>query len=784
LRCIAMSGTSATAEAQLLSARVAALRESVLNDDDDLNIPRAGIVTRSYRATEGLPAIRRKARALADVIRNYPVRIDEHELIVGYQHHNSFAGFGFPEMDAGLTSKEGLEAYRQRVKGLDLAGDVKRELLDAGEYWHACRRRSTPDVSVPDYVSRDIAAGVFFGGGTCQGHTVPDYPKVIRIGFDGLAREVERKLASLDPTNPDDLERRAFLEALLEIARAAAELGLRHAEKARELARETTDPARRRELEEIAAMCERVPAHPARTFREALQSLWFCHMIMGWEDPINAHSLGRIDQYLYPYYARDLENGLLTREDALELMECLWLKFYKEYDVQQAVLGGQTPRGDDATNELTYICLDAADFLDLIRCMSVRVHKRTPTRLLRRALKMVSKGGGIPFFFNDEAIIPALLDKGIPLEDARDYAIIGCVEVTIPGRTNPHAVSHMMNLAKCLEFALNDGCDLRTGERVGPSTGNFEDFHSAEQLLAAYKKQFEHFARHAVEHSIIGELNQRRANPLPYHSLLTSDCIEKGRDLTDGGARFNYHSTCAIGIPNVADSIAAVKRLVFEEKAISPADLLSALMRNFDGCEELRQMLLKRAPKYGNDDDYVDLIAADVAEHYCRHMGGYRTPHDGTFFAHLFSFRWNVNPCGKNTNALPDGRKACEPLAYSISAMQGCDTSGLTALFKTLMKMPHHLAAGSSSIIIEIDPSLFRGGGLEKIVGLVKTAIDNGVGQMQFNVVTAETLERARRNPEKYRHVTVRVSGFSARFCTLDADMQDHIIARTKHAEA
>ena len=431
-----------------LLARVQRLKEAVLSDKPDLYVPRALLVTESYAETEGQPQSLRQAKALAMVMERYPVRIDPDERIVGYQQHESGRGVGFAER-WDLTTEEKEQQHLKMIAELDVSDLDKERLRKATEYW---RRRSNrvrvgPDVSPT--IQTEMAAGVYFGSGRCEGHTVPDYEKVLRIGFAGIRAEIVARMERLDLTAPEDIPKKQFLDGAFAITDAACRLGNRYAERARELALAERYPVRKEELEEIVEICDQVPEHPARSFREAIQTLWFAHMIMGWEDGINANSIGRIDQFLYPYYEADRREDRLTRDEARELIECLWLKLYKTYDVQQAILSGQTSDGRDATNDLTYLCLQATRDLGLIRCLSVRVHRRTPMKLLEAAFEIVKQGGGIPFFFNDEAIIPAMVDKGIPLEEARNYAIIGCVEVTIPGKTNPHAVSHMMNLAKC-----------------------------------------------------------------------------------------------------------------------------------------------------------------------------------------------------------------------------------------------------------------------------------------------------------------------------------------------
>ncbi|HOM72174.1 MAG TPA: pyruvate formate lyase family protein, partial [Armatimonadota bacterium] len=540
------------------------------------------------------------------------------------------------------------------------------------------------------------------------------------------------------------------------------------------------NPEQADEWNRIADICERVPAQPARTFREAVQSLWFAHILTIWEDGINANGIGRIDQFLWPYLEKDLAEGIISMNEAAEVLASLWIKLYRPYDVQQMMIGGQKQDGSDATNPLSYLVLDVTEGLGFIRCLSARLHKKTPRDFISRCVDLVAKGGGIPFFFNDEALIPALVSRGIPLEDARGYAAIGCIEITIPGKANPHAVSHWINLPKCLELAINDGCDILDGAQVGPKTSTLADFNSVDDVLAAYTKQLEYFTELAVYGSNAFSMAHRSQFRLPYLSLLTDDCVTRGLDIIEGGARYDYHSSAAMGIPNVADSLAALHSAVFTDKIISPEDMLATLRDNFKDKEDLRLFLKNRIPKYGNDEPLPDGFAAEIARQYCDLLATHKTLGGGTFFCHLFTFTLMLS-CGKLVGASPEGRLAGDPLAYSVSPVQGRDRKGLTAAIKSLAKIPHHLAAASSSAILEADPTLLEEPSREAFVDLMITAIDLGVGQLQFNVVNAETLKAAQNDPEAYQNLCVRVSGFSQQFCLLDREMQDHIIARTKH---
>jgi len=759
-----------------------------LTDLRELTLAEAGTRTPAgYRALATgralqpprLPLVVRRARLLEELVRIFPPRIREGERIVG--HH--LFGQGNGEVDqVDFPDLVGLEAERRRelLAQTSLSAPQQRLALAGAARWERLREELSVGLSpLPEACRRESEATVYTCFGWCTNHSVRGYHLVLRRGMLGLLAAAEHRLGS----RPLEQGQRSFLAAAAAAARAGSRLGLRFAQVAAAQARRCPDPARRRELEQVAAVCRRVPARPARTLQEAIQSLLFAHLLTCAEDHINANSLGRIDQLLGPYYDADLARGSLDRETALQLIEELWLKLYQTYDVQQTMVGGLTPQGEDAANAVSYLCLEAVARLGLPRCLSVRLHRGSPPDLVAQAARVVGRGGGIPFFFNDEVIVPALVDKGIRLADARSYAAIGCVEITIPGKANPHAVSHNLNLAKVLEITLHGGRDPRTGQELGLPTGKLPDHPSYHSLLAAFYRQLAHFAGHAAQASNIAELHQERLQPLPYQSLLTERCLARGRDITAGGARYHYHSCSAIGIPNVADSLAALRQLVYEQGRVSPEALLAALAADFQGDQPLRRLLLQ-APKYGNDDDAVDAIAAEVAGYYCRLMHGLRTRFGGRFHVHLFSFVWHVHPFGHTTGALPDGRRAGEPLAYSLSPMQGRDRLGLTAVLNSLAKIPHRLAAGSSSAIIEIDPSLFQGVYAGKLADLIRAAIAQGVGQMQFNVVDAATLRQAQQHPERFQHLCVRVSGYSYRFCLLDRDLQEHIIARIKHAAA
>ncbi len=770
-----------------LTERVQRLRTSALNWQETQT---GYIGQRLAPALEALsasprnaPWMKRKAQMLAGAIRGFEPIIHPDELLLGY---NFTGGDDHQqlEMTLGVAPSIPNAAQQELLRDYLAQGSLPAPRIDAAVEFVGRAERLVPCVSFTperaDSVAGADTEGLFWCYATPYNHTIIGYRRVLEMGFEGLAAEVRQRLAELEVTSADGWEAQMLLESALIVAEAGAEMGRRYAKAVKTRLSECCDSAVRQDLERLYEVCDLVPAKPARTFHEAVQSLWFAHILNTWEDGINANSLGRLDQILYPYYRADIEAGHLTDEEAFELLACLWIKLYRDYDVQQVAVGGLDADGNDATNELTYLMLDVTDALNFVRCLSVRLHKGSPPTLIRKSLELVGKGNGIPFFFNDEVLVPALIDQGIAPVDARDYAAIGCVEITIPGKANPHAVSNRINLLKCLELALNNGRSLTTDMQLGPHTGSPETMAGLEDVWTAYEHQVAHFTRAMCLETLRLSMEAALVAPMPYKSLLTEGCIESGRDFNNRGARYDFHESMPMGIPNVADALAALQALVFEQGLLTLPELVRQMQQDFPD-EPLRQALLNRAPKFGNDHPTVDALAARVFRNYCDLLRDMSETFNIPFFAQPFTFLWLVD-AGQRTGATPDGRRRGDNLAYSVSPMQGRDYKGLTALINSLAHLPQRLAAGSTSAIVEADPVLFAPENLDHLVTLLQTAIEIGVGQLQFNVVNAETLRRAQAEPEKYRNLAVRVSGFSQRFCLLSKEIQDHIIARTKHA--
>ena len=676
---------------------------------------------------------------------------------------------------------------RERLAEYGIGPGELEQLRSVLRQWHEVTRGRTwamvgrPAFDAGPEQNTPAGQAIYTAIGWMENHSIRDYPKLLRLGFGGLRREIEAAMQAQPLGAPAYARGEGFWQAALRVCAAGTLLGQRYAEEARRLASAAAEPTERERLSRMAEVCERVPEHGARTLVEAVQALWFGHILTCGEDGINANSIGRLDQMLQPYYEADVRAGRQTRESAVELMLELACKLYQEYDVQAITLAGRDASGTDLSNAMTEIVLEASERVGFVRDLSLRVHADSPAWLFRQCARMLRDGGGIPFLFNDDCFIPALLDHGIQPADVGDYAPIGCIELTIPGKANPHAVSGWFHLTKCLELALFNGADPRSGRQLGPCTGAFTDFGGFADFYAAYRQQVEFFAQRMIYLINRGELMQQEGGPLPCWSLLTDDCIARGRDITDGGAVYTYHSVCVLGTANTADSLCAVRRLVFEEKKIRAAELIAAVQANFDGYEPLRQLLLHGASKYGNDEDEVDLLARDVDDHFIDLLDQARSPQGGRFVAHLFSFLANIG-YGCGLGATPDGRRAGEPIAYSLSAQQGRDEKGATAMLRSLAKLPHRRAAGASAAILDLDPKCLAGAdGVERLARLLEAAIKIGVGQLQVNVVTADRLRQARQDPERFGNLPVRVAGYSQMFRLLSPELQDHVIARTKH---
>jgi pyruvate formate-lyase/glycerol dehydratase family glycyl radical enzyme len=632
--------------------------------------------------------------------------------------------------------------------------------------------------------------------GAVPGHLIPNYPKVLRLGFRGIVAELEEKLRQARGK-----KRKDFLRALIISCQAAAVFASRYADEAERLAAEEPDESRREELRQISAICRKVPWNPAESFHEALQALWFTHiLIMAAESyPGPGVSPGRIDQYLYPYYQRDVDSGQITRDQARELLQCYWVKHNYVYDYQGRVgtnqginssfgqlitLGGLGPDGEDASNPLTWLMLDVIEDMNLLEPKpNVRLHQKTPEDLLQRVVELVARAQGSPFLLNfDEAAIRGLEWQGLPKDELWDYAPVGCLENTLQGNDRSGTVDVNLNIAKAVELTLNDGKDMQTGKRVGPATGEPTGFVDFPAFLAAFKTQLKALLERLIDCNNGADAIRAALEPTPYLSALVDGCADSGRDITAGGAAHNYITVEGIALATVVDSLAAVKKLVYEDKAVSMDELLAAIRANFEGHEALRQALISKAPKFGNDDPYVDDIAEEVSQFWTKEAFKHASPASGRRYRGGY-LSWNYWVAyAPSTAATPDGRKRGTFLSNGVCPVNGADRQGPTAVIMSVGHLGLETAPNGASHTLSVSPSMVRDAEHRAKLAALLRAYDRVGGTcLQINVVDPATLRAAQADPETYRNLLVRVTGYNAYFVMLGKEIQDEIIAREAH---
>jgi formate C-acetyltransferase len=772
--------------------RVETLRQRLLDAPHEISIERARYLTESYRRTEDMPQPVRFAQALAHVLSNISVVIRDDELIVGSRTEKLKAAPLYPENKSAWI-EQNLDGFDQREYQVALLSPEDKEELRAEilPYWSGKTVEDRMSALMPPNLMAEMNKMVFtmmmeitYG----IGHFTMNTEQVLRRGLNVIiadAREAEAQAG-------DDESRAAFFRLSRIACEAAMAFARRYADEARHLAELTDDPVRRRELEEIAAVCEQVPGAPARTFHEAVQSLYFIQLVAQIECGGNSISVGRIDKILFPYYRKDIEAGTIDPARARILVECMFLKMGEIWNVleetflpggegpegkttQNVIVGGMRPDGSDDTNELTGLILEAyADLRTVQPNFGIRVNKNTPAEIFSRACELTREGVLI-HFFNDDVIVPALVRQGCSLEDARDYSAVGCVEPNPHGKTFGSTFAVQFNAAKCLEFALNNGVCSVFGMPNGLALGSLSTYSSYAELFGVYKKQVSHFVREMVE--AMGYLDMAIAElaPSPFASTLIDGCFDKGTDLTRGGAMYNFTGVQLMGLANVADSLAAVKKLVFDDRQVPAPTLAEAVANDFSNQEPLRQMMLRRAPKYGNDDDYVDEIACEIVAHFGDELAEYKNFRGGKFQMGIFSVAFHI-ALGAFTGTTPDGRRMNEVLANGITPQTGAATAGPTAIARSAAKLNQTLVSNGNTLILRFEPTQIES---EKFGALIRTYFDLGGMQLQFNMVDTETLLDAQAHPDKHRDLVVRIAGYSVLFTNLSKKAQDEIISRS-----
>lgn len=778
--------------------RIEAMKERFLTITPEICVERAQLITESYKETEKLPITLRRAKALEKILENISIFIQEDELIVGNQASKTRSSPIFPEFSIKWLLGE-LDRLEKRSGDVFLISEDKKQAIrDIASYWDGRTTNELAASMMTEEAKQAQKGGVFTVGNyffNGVGHISVDYARVLREGLNGIIAQAEAEMEQLDVANPDHLKKRQFLQAVLIANRAVIRFAERYADEADRLAAEEENPDRKAELQEIARICRKVPAQPAETFWEALQSFWFVQLVIQLES--NGHSISpmRFDQYMYPYYLASRDT--MSAEQMQELLDMLWIKFNEINKVrdedstkafggypmfQNLIVGGLTRDGEDATNEMSFLALQATANTKLYQpSISIRIHDRTPDTLYMKALEVSRIGLGMPAFYSDRIAIPMLLSRGLTREDARDYGIIGCVEPQVGGKTEGWHDAAFFSMAKVLELALHDGYCHECEDQLGLHTGDITEFTSFDDVMNAYRTQMEYFVNLLIHSDNAVDIAHGERAPLPFLSSLVDDCLEKGKSLQEGGAHYNFTGPQGVGVGNVADALAAVKKLVFEEKKVTLQELKDALLSNFADAEDLRQMLINRAPKYGNDDEYADELAHDGAVIYCKEVEKYTNPRGGQFQPGLYPVSANV-PLGTMVGALPDGRKAGTPLADGVSPVSGRDHIGPTAAVKSVSKLDHQIASNGTLLNQKYHPNALKDErGLRNLKAVTETLFTGGGFHVQYNVVSREMLLDAQEHPENYRGLVVRVAGYSAFFTALDPALQNDIIARTEH---
>jgi len=824
------------------SDRIERLKAELFRQMPAIEADRAVLLTESYLQTEGEPIITRRAKAFANILKHIPITIRPDELIVGSATQRPRSCQVFPEFSFAWLEAEFDTVEKRSADPFYISEQTKETLRGVYRYWKGKTTSELATSLIAPEAQKAMDHNVFTPGNYFYngvGHVTVQYDKVLAIGYRGIMQEVLEEKARMNFGDADYCSKTALLDAILLSCEAVIGYAHRYADLARAMAASESDPTRRAELLKIAENCTRVPEYGARNFYEACQSFWFVQMLLQIESSGHSISPGRFDQYMYPYYKNDMEGGAIVKAFAQELMDCIWIKFndlnkcrdaasaegFAGYSLfQNLIAGGQTPNGQDATNDLSFMCIEATMHVMLpAPSFSVRVWNKTPHEFLIRAAELTRTGVGLPAYYNDEVIIPSLMSRGLTLEDARDYNIIGCVEPQKAGKTWGWHDAAFFNMLKPMELVFSNG--VLEGEQVGLKTGALSSFTTFDAFFDAYKKQMEYMISLLVNaDNAIDEAHAVRC-PLPYLSCMVDDCIKRGKTPEQGGAVYNFTGPQGFGIANVADSLYAIRKLVYEERRFTLEELRDAMVHNFGkggaNAEQLTEKIARsladegvplnsevietiyRTVKeraggdsryaeireqilaldaYGNDIAEVDAMAREAAYTYTRPMLNYYNPRGGQFQAGLYPVSANV-PLGAQTGATPDGRYSGTPVADGVSPSAGRDICGPTAAANSVSCLDHGIASNGTLFNMKFHPSALAGeSGLENFVALVQTYFEMKGSHMQFNVVSRETLYDAQKHPEKYQSLVVRVAGYSALFTTLSKSLQDDIINRTEQA--
>lgn len=791
-----------------LTPRMQQFRETVLEKKPYIDATRALLVTETYQKYKNQPPVMKRALMLKNILEKMPIYIEDETLIVGNQASSNKDAPIFPEYTMKFVIDE-LDTFEKRDGDVFyITEKTKEELRSIAPFWENNNLRAKGEALLPEEVNVFMETGFFGMEGKLNSgdaHLAVDYQKLLKIGLIGYEKRVQTILENLDLCVPENIDKYQFYKAVLIVIEAVHTFAKRFSALAKEKAM-SLDGKRKEELLEISRICQDVPYQPAKSFYEAMQSVWFIQLILQIES--NGHSLsyGRFDQYMYPYLKHDLEQGLINEDQAVELLTNLWIKTLTINKVrsqahtfssagspmyQNVTIGGQTTDHQDASNLLSFLVLKSVAQTKLPQPnLTVRYHANIDPKFFDEAIEVMKLGTGMPAFNNDEVIIPSFIEKGVKEEDAYNYSAIGCVETAVPGKWGYRCTGmSYMNFPRILLIAMNNGVDMTTGKRFVSECGYFTEMQSYEELVQAWDKVVRELTRMSVIVENAIDLASERDVPDILCSTLTEDCIGRGKTIKEGGAVYDFISGLQVGIANMADSLAAIKKLVFDEQKITKQQLWAALVDNFESEESQRiqTMLIEDAPKYGNDDDEVDQLVVEAYESYIDEMKKYpntrygRGPIGGIRYAGTSSISANVGQ-GSGTMATPDGRKAHTPLAEGCSPSHSQDKNGPTAVFKTVSKLPTHEITGGVLLNQKVTPQMLASEeNKQKLKMMIRTFFNRLKGyHVQYNVVSKETLIDAQIHPEKHKDLIVRVAGYSAFFNVLSRATQDDIIGRTE----
>ena len=792
-----------------LTDRMAAFREEVLDEKPYIDAERAVLATQAYKENQNQPRVMVRALMLQKILENMSIYIEDKSLIAGNQATKNKNAPIFPEYTMKFVMNE-LDLFEKRDGDVFyITEETKQQLRDISPFWENNNLRARGEALLPDEVSVFMETGVFGMEGKLNAgdaHLAVNYERILAEGLKGYEERTKKLKAALDFTKPESIDKNVFYKAVLIVIDAVHTFANRYSKLAQDMALTEADAKRKEELLEISRICTKVPYEPASSFREAVQAVWFIQLILQIES--NGHSLsyGRFDQYMYPYYKKDMENGSLSEESALELLTCLWIKTLTVNKVrsqahtlssagspmyQNVTIGGQTTDKKDAVNELSFTVLKSVAQTRLTQPnLTVRYHANLNKKFFDECIEVMKLGFGMPALNNDEIIIPSFINWGVKEEDAYNYSAIGCVETAVPGKWGYRCTGmSYINFPRVLLCAMNNGVDLTSKKRFTKGYGYFTEMETYEDLLAAWDKTVREMTRYSVIVENAIDKASERDVPDVLCSALTDDCIGRGKTIKEGGAVYDFISGLQVGIANMADSLAAIKKLVYEEKKITKQQLWDAILDNFQSPEnkKIQEMLIEEAPKYGNDNDYVDNLVVEAYDSYLDEIKKYpntryqRGPIGGIRYGGTSSISANVGQ-GMGTIATPDGRNAFEPLAEGCSPAHNADKNGPTAIFKTVSKLPTEKITGGVLLNQKMTPQMLSTEeNKQKLEMLIRTFFNRLHGyHVQYNIVSKETLIDAQKHPEKHKDLIVRVAGYSAFFNVLSKKTQDDIIGRTE----